>query len=221
MTESIKSALEKAKYPVGKTRLYTTAVRQLRDNRSNAFLTSGPFIRIVSRDPDLLVELVGAANLQSLAHAYLQAVALDMSSGGNAGAGQRASETQFLTARVNSGQTGYESKGAHAGKGTVAADAAKPIARLRPSPRSITARATTVKSVLDTYRIIDGRSIGSVKFHEIGGLIASNKYEAALFGLIKRHFAKVDDESRTIKSLVNDETFNRFKQEAHRVAQDA
>lgn len=60
-------------------------------------------------------------------------------------------------------------------------------------PRGLAAIAsvqpTMAKSIMDTFRIRDGRPIGDVSWGEIGGLIADNDREARVLRAVRMHIA--------------------------------
>ncbi|MCW5695808.1 MAG: hypothetical protein KIS96_03625 [Bauldia sp.] len=76
------------------------------------------------------------------------------------------------------------------------------------------------KTVLDTWRIRDGRAIGDVTFAELESLRLENAQEASILRQIKNHIANADPSAK-VRDLIKAEQFQRFIQRAAEVADAA
>jgi hypothetical protein len=71
-------------------------------------------------------------------------------------------------------------------------------------------------SVLDTFKVRDGRSIGDVRYGELDRLRSSNVHEAAVIKLIQKH-AQADSNMR-VRDVVKPDDLQRMIQKAAEVA---
>lgn len=91
--------------------------------------------------------------------------------------------------------------GGHHNGAVPAEDSLPPAApRRTPNPpRGLAAIAsiqpTMAKSIMDTFRIRDGRPIGDVSWGEIGGLIADNDREARVLRAVRMHIAEAPSDA--------------------------
>lgn len=87
----------------------------------------------------------------------------------------------------------------------------------KPIPASARAAALATRlntaSVLITYKVRDGRSIGSVRWYEIERLIRENSREASVLRLIKQS-KKVCDDSATIGQIISAAQLETFIRQA-------
>lgn len=93
----------------------------------------------------------------------------------------------------------------------------EPSASQRAAAASV-ANAIAV-TVLDTYRVRDGRAIGDVRFGELERLRSANAQEASLIRQIQRH--AVADHDQRVRDVVKAEELNRMIQRAAEVADAA
>lgn len=72
------------------------------------------------------------------------------------------------------------------------------------------------RTVLDSFRVRDGRSIGDITVGEVERLRASNAREAAVLRQIQRHIGNLGqlDQSTQLRELLNHEVVERFVQRA-------
>ena len=217
------------------SRLYLAAQRALAGNVSHD-IASRAFLLAIQNDAQLLRALIGDDGLAKLSKEFLERVARDMKSGGNTGVGQSAIDTQSTRADVNSsgdrgaGQetcdtqrkfardnsSGQSTSDTQKGIAGSTAGAKAPAASM-PRIIGFAAKAATAKSALDSFKIRDGRSIGDVKWCEIGRLIGMNTREAAVLRLIGKRYANVQNENAPIRDLIDSKTLERFIQEAAHV----
>lgn len=76
---------------------------------------------------------------------------------------------------------------------------------------------TVAITVLDTYRIRDGRCIGDVSYGEIERLRTANASEAAVFDQILKHVTSADHAAK-VRDLIKVKDLQRFIQNAARLA---
>lgn len=111
------------------------------------------------------------------------------------------------------------------GAGQPHAGALGPIARpaREPSPAQRAAAASVARTVavtvLDTYRIRDGRAIGDVRFGELERLRSANAAEASLIRQIQRHATAGHD--ALVRDVVKADDLQRMIQKAAEVADAA
>ncbi|MFP1634113.1 hypothetical protein ACLB6G_20480 [Zhengella sp. ZM62] len=88
------------------------------------------------------------------------------------------------------------------------------------SGRAAVMRAATniARSVLDSFKLRDGRAIGSIAFCELEGLRFENAREAAVIRQIQRHYANAPGDA-LVRDLIKEDDLNRFIQKAAEVAE--
>lgn len=99
--------------------------------------------------------------------------------------------------------------------------AEKAIAPMPPaSGRAAVMRAATniARSVLDSFKLRDGRSIGSIAFCELESLRFENAREAAVIRQIQKHYANAPGDA-LVRDLIREDDMNRFIQKAAEVAE--
>lgn len=96
---------------------------------------------------------------------------------------------------------------------------------LAPSPVSPSyigaARKASVqvaRSILDSYKVRDGRSIGDVTFGELDKMRRDGLMDASLFMQLQRHAANATPNQK-VRDIVNADTLNRMVQKAAEVAE--
>lgn len=71
-------------------------------------------------------------------------------------------------------------------------------------------------TVLDTYKIRDGRAIGDVRYGELESLRSSNVMEAAIIRQIQKYAQAAHDAK--VRDIITADDLNRFKQKAAEIA---
>lgn len=123
------------------------------------------------------------------------------------------------------GQSSYASPGSRDGSDQVrhASDGQKsalpPSREPSPQQRRAAADVRNVVSltVLDTFKIRDGRAIGDVRFGEIKRLRTANAAEASIFQQIEERYAHAEHDSK-LRDLLTVKIFQRMQQRAAEVA---
>jgi hypothetical protein len=92
----------------------------------------------------------------------------------------------------------------------------------RPIPPAYLAAArkeakAIARTVLDSFKVRDGRAIGDLAFHEIEALRAANVREASVFRQIQKHVANADPWAR-VRDLIKAEDLERMIQRAAEVS---
>lgn len=201
-------------------RLDVMAARALQHHGENVLAAVGPFIREVSKDADLLACLVGEMTIRTAAVSLLLA-ATKMLEGGD----RRACDVQ--TDAVPAGQQpddegGHLSHDVQVGVAPSSAPGRESVVpvtahtRSRPDRRIAAAIAINQKiarTVLDSYRVRDGRSIGDVKWHEVERLRRDAGQEAAIFRQIQRQVNSAADDAK-VRDLISADDLARFVQRA-------
>ena len=88
------------------------------------------------------------------------------------------------------------------------------------SGRAAVMRAATniARSVLDSFKVRDGRPIGDLAFCELETLRFDNAREAAVIRQIQRHYANAPGNA-LVRELIGEDDLNRFVQKAAEVAE--
>lgn len=88
------------------------------------------------------------------------------------------------------------------------------------SGRAAVMRAATqqARSFLDSFKLRDGRSIGSIAFCELESLRFENAREAAVIRQIQKHYANAPGDA-LVRDLIREDDMNRFIQKAAEVAE--
>jgi hypothetical protein len=113
---------------------------------------------------------------------------------------------------VPAGERGGHRAAAHHTIG--AAPAREPSADQRRAAAAV--RNVVAITVLDTFKIRDGRAIGDVRMGEVERLRAANAIEAAIFRQIQKHAVTGSD--ARIRDVIKPEEFQRMHQLAAEVA---
>ena len=103
---------------------------------------------------------------------------------------------------------------------TVARDTnATPVREPTSRQRGVAGELSKVLAVtvLDTFKIRDGRPIGNVRIGEVERLRAANVMEASIFRQIQHHVAGYTDGTTKIRDLITDKDFQRIQQRAAEV----
>jgi hypothetical protein len=74
-------------------------------------------------------------------------------------------------------------------------------------------QATMAKSLLDTFRVRDGRVIGNLMLRDLPDLVASNRKEAAILERVRNHSAN-GAPHQLVREIISDESLKRFISEA-------
>lgn len=95
----------------------------------------------------------------------------------------------------------------------------------RPASPANLAAAKAVRqaiaiTVLDTWKIRDGRAIGKVRIGELPAISATNRMEASILDQIKEHVGGADH-SATVSDVISAQMLQRFIQKAAEVADAA
>lgn len=101
------------------------------------------------------------------------------------------------------------------------ANADKAMPALPPaSGRAAVMRAATniARSVLDSFKVRDGRAIGDLAFCELENMRFDNAREAAVIRQIQRHYANAPGNA-LVRELIGEDDLNRFVQKAAEVAE--
>lgn len=88
------------------------------------------------------------------------------------------------------------------------------------SGRAAVMRAATniARSVLDSFKVRDGRPIGDLAFCELENMRFDNAREAAVIRQIQRHYANAPGNA-LVRDLIGEDDLNRFVQKAAEVAE--
>lgn len=102
---------------------------------------------------------------------------------------------------------------------TMTADKAK-LGTPSASSRAAVMRAATniARSVLDSFKVRDGRAIGDLAFCELENMRFDNAREAAVIQQIQRHYANAPGNA-LVRELIGEDDLNRFVQKAAEVAE--
>lgn len=230
-------ALKTAGVPVERAQLYTAATECIAASGGNAFVALDDFVAEITTPANLLVELIGKEGIRSAALGYLRSVKADMDGKPGAG-GQLDHDAQGLSAPVTRRPNGGGAADAAAvpeedmpssspaiadGTGHDVRDAQHSVARPVREPtrleREAAGRMRTIvaTTVLDSFRVRDGRSIGDVKWREIERLRRDNTQEAAVLRLIQRKVAHADPNAK-VRELITPDELARMVQQAAEAA---
>lgn len=93
-----------------------------------------------------------------------------------------------------------------------------PVREPSAGQRSAAASVRNVVSItiLDTFKVRDGRAIGDVRMGEVERLRAANVMEAAIFELIQQH--AVANSDAKIRDVITPKQFQRMQQQASEMA---
>jgi hypothetical protein len=228
------SAMKAAGMKTGHSALYVMAVDALKKRGRNPVFALEEFVAALTDGAEAVVELMGGHGaVRSAALGYLQSRAAEMN-----GAGGR-SRLDDLTgnapsAKTTAGQPKGAALGHHArpsstnrsGGGRPFIDAQTPHAAPAREPSSADRKAAAVvalsaaRTVLDSFKIRDGRSIGDVTWKEVATLRATNAREASVLGQIQKRVAHADGDAR-IRDLIGADELARIVQKAAEVADAA
>ena len=90
-----------------------------------------------------------------------------------------------------------------------------------PSPLSLSiakaARTAVARTVLDSFKVRDGRAIGDLAFCELESLRFENAREAAVLRLIQKHYANAPGNA-IVRDLIKESDLERFIQTAAQIA---
>jgi hypothetical protein len=163
--------------------------------------------RVVEKFVD---EVIDKELIYPLAEAYLKARQADMRNGGGAGLGRSETHTGFAspspTERDGRGPASIGTQPGNAapsrsnrdGRGqthdATQALVAPPVREPSPLQKSAAGsmRLKMAETVLDTFRVRDGRAIGHVYFREIPALTAENAIEASVLRQVQSCAANID-----------------------------
>lgn len=81
-------------------------------------------------------------------------------------------------------------------------------------------QATMAKSLLDTFKVRDGRVIGDLMLKDLPSLVAANQKEAAILDRIRNHTAN-GGPSQLVREIISAESLERFVAEAEEVSRAA
>jgi gas vesicle protein len=190
------TAMEKAASTVTlQSRAYVEAYNILQDRDYVTYQVTNEMFKLVQNDPGLMIGILGEDRSKEEITAFLKMVIKDM--------GKQVSEP------VNAGEEekseAHESCESHRSYGP--SSPTKSTTSLSESIRThghqfvsdksrkkalLAAHTEAAKTIMDTYKIRDGRSIGDIQFLELEGIRSANAQEAALIKLIMRHASNVD-----------------------------
>lgn len=108
----------------------------------------------------------------------------------------------------------------HGSEGQMAnADKAKTHAPSASSSAAVMRAATNIaRSVLDSFKVRDGRAIGDLAFCELENMRFDNAREAAVIQQIQRHYANAPGNA-LVRELIGEDDLNRFVQKAAEFAE--
>lgn len=120
---------------------------------------------------------------------------------------RRVGDDQSSYASSDRSRDGHD-KLAQSGRYTNAAPAREPSAGQRAAAANV--RNVVSITVLDTFKIRDGRAIGDVRFGEVERLRAASAMEAAIFERIQQH--AVANSDAKIRDVITPKQFQRIQQ---------
>lgn len=218
------AALSAAGRNTSADRLYVAAVKALQDADLSVTDAIRTFGAAVKADPELF---------NQLAAEYLRRVSEDMRGLPGGGRGEGDTHRQTAPARQpngdDAGQRRYDTQRSsvstpHAnGAGQVAFDthyaSARPVRE--PSPVQRAAAASVHKAaavtILDTYKIRDGRAIGDVRFGEVDRLRLEDVRHASVWRQIQLAHPNTPHDMK-LRDVLKAEELQRFQQRAAEVA---
>jgi hypothetical protein len=218
MSRSIKPELQQIGMDAPAS-LYMAASNALSKVSKNAFAARREFHRMIMEDESLLIEL----ELD-----YLREVAEDMRFGRKIEGGQTSSETQngaasqIFASDGDGDQKPYELQTAAVSDSLAERESLRKIepriqcAPSQPKPIRVSehyrraarfeAADASAGRILESYKMLDGRPIGKVRWHELKTLATRGKFEGALCENLSRRYSRVADPFAELGTLFsNDE----------------
>lgn len=239
MTALAEQLKTKAANIVRQSRLFMLAVQKLNDHRNNPAVAKNYLVDAIRNDLGSIRELCGSdlqALIERKAYEYLQRRVEDLSGssqGCNALDGQAPVTAPLKPswspadikglgqphrangqASIAQSQPSPESGRSASANGQVKG-ATSQVDRFTPNPKSrgigaiASVQPAIEKGLLDTYRVRDGRIIGSLMLKEVRTLIAQNKLEAAILEQIRDHTAN-GAPSDTVRDIISDDSLKTF-----------
>lgn len=214
---ALAAAMNRAGLNTAKARLYQLAIDALRKHRAAPDRGFSVFEQSAEDDPDLVRE--------ALAEFYQRRDA-EMS-----GAGLTSSDnhTSRASARHDGGQGALENQTINAADANGVSPSrndshiklAHPVREPSAAERSIAARIanTIAVSIMDTFKVRDGRSIGDVRYGELRRMMGANAREAAVIRQILDH-ADAPHDVR-VRDVIKTEHLQRFVQRAAEIVDAA
>jgi len=207
---ALAAAFAKAGMNAAEARLRGLAADALKKHHRNIGRALPTFEAAIDDDPDL----IRAALLHYLCRVDAEAVAGQTSFDPQR---SHAGDRHPPLANQNSGAVAARNGAGHFGQDTPAF-AARPVREPSPQERAIagTAAARLALTILDTFRVRDGRPIGDVRYGELDRLRGLNAMEAAVIRQIQDH-AKAPHDAR-VRDVVKATDLNRMIQKAAEIA---
>lgn len=197
----MKAALDKAGIDTAGSSLYAMAVKHLQRASGNPFTALDSFTEECAKGADLAVALIGRKAFRDRALEYLRQTAADMRPQSSVGDGQKFFATQTSHAASDAPPSGGAGQGVTGTQNIGARPAAPPVAYL-DAARGGSRRLAN--SLLDSFKVRDGRSIGDVRWNELERLANKSRIEAEVLNRLRKRGVPLDPTAK-VRDLVTDE----------------